>query len=101
MDDLFTQTRRAFLIPNTIRLPLSEAPGETWAEYFYKAIEGLSLEDGEKIAIVDAAIEIVSPGRRFGDLITAVEKAITKINAEIDAANEEKLRIIQVTYNAY
>ncbi|MDK2856318.1 MAG: hypothetical protein PWQ41_1358 [Bacillota bacterium] len=101
MDDLFTQTRRAFLIPHTIRLPLTEAPGETWAEYFHKALEGLSLEEGEKIAIVDAAIEIVSPGHRFGELIATVENTVAKINAEIDEANEAKLRTIQVTYSAY
>lgn len=101
MDDLFTQTRRAFLIPDTIHLPLTEAPGETWTEYFQKGVQGLALQEGEKITVTGPAIAIVSPQGRFAELSTQVKAVIDQINAAIDAANEEKLRTIQVTYNAY
>jgi len=101
VDDLFTQTRRAFLIPDTVLLPLTEAPGETWTQYFQKGVAGLALQEGEKIAVTGPAIAIVSPGGRFAELSAQVKAVIDQINAAIDTANEKKLRTIQVTYNAY
>lgn len=101
VDDIFTQTRRAHLVPATIRLPLTEQPGETWAEYFRAGLEGVALEEGESIRLVNDNVEIVSPKGRFQELAAAVAEVISRINTGIAAANAEKLRIIQETYSAY